>query len=153
MGKYSTGIIRHKALQPLSHHHREALFIALHLKRAGTDKARFSLTKVLSDTKEYWEKKGKQHLRLEEEVLLPAFAKFSSIDSPEIKQMLVEHVQLRSCMNTLLLNSEVNLAYLNNTGNLLESHIRKEERLIFPFIEAAMPEEKLQEVALLLHEK
>ncbi|WP_185819610.1 hemerythrin domain-containing protein [Salibacterium salarium] len=154
MGKYSTGIIRHEALQPLSRHHREALFTAINLKRAGTDKARFSLKKVLSDTKEYWEKSGKRHLRQEEEILLSAFAEFRSLDCPEIKEMLEEHVNIRAQMNKLLSKGyEDNIEEMNKTGELLEDHIRKEERRIYPFIEKALSEEKLKELVSLLHER
>ena len=40
---------------------------------------------------------------------------------------------------------------MNELGELLETHIRKEERIIFPMIEEALPEEKLQELGFYLH--
>ncbi|WP_228550225.1 hypothetical protein [Salinibacillus xinjiangensis] len=72
MEKRNKGIQRHDSLYPLSHHHHHALFLALKLKRIGTEK---------SELKYFWEKDGNQHFRDEEEIVLPVFAQISRLNN------------------------------------------------------------------------
>lgn len=127
------------------------LHTALKLKRAGTKESRISMEEILQDAKNFWEPGGQEHFREEEEILLPTYAEYAKIDQPEIVEMLLEHVSIRSGMNRLLKN-ELNIEEMHELGNLLEKHIRKEERIIFPMIEKALPEEKLKEIETYLHE-
>ena len=145
------GIKRHEALHPLSHHHMKALHMALKLSRAGTEKSRITIPEISHELDTFWNDDGKQHFREEEEILLPAFAQYASIDLPEIKEMLMEHVKVRALINMLLQPDEANISIMHELGELLELHVRKEERIIFPMIEQALPEEKLQELAPYLH--
>lgn len=84
---------RHEALQSLSHHHHHALVQALKLKRAGTDKSDHSLTDIQSDLEAFWYPGGNEHFREEEEILLPVYCRYASIDQPLIKKY---------CWSTLL---------------------------------------------------
>ncbi|SFE36465.1 hemerythrin domain-containing protein [Alteribacillus iranensis] len=152
MGK-GKGIKRHESLYPLSHHHHSALFLALKLKRAGTEEARDSVEKVWHDLKEFWEPDGQNHFREEEEILLPAYYEYGPIETPEIQEMLIEHVKIRSAFYSLIQDSpdstpEELLPRMHELGQMLEEHVRKEERIIFPVIEKAIPEEKLQELSV-----
>lgn len=151
MSEKRQGIKRHEALHPLSHHHTQALFIALKLRQAGTEKSRFTTEEVKKDVQDFWNPEGNEHFREEEEILLTAFAQYASIERPEIVEMLLEHVKIRAQMDTILKTKETDIGLMNDLGVLLESHIRKEERIIFPMIEAALPEEKLQELGSYLH--
>jgi hemerythrin-like domain-containing protein len=65
--------------------------------------------------------------------------------------MLLEHVTIRSQMNRLL-SGKLDFAAMRELGKLLQTHIRKEERVIFPMIERELPEEKLIELAPYLHD-
>src|SRR5699024_1194057 len=152
MVKKHKGIKRNEALYPLSHHHTNALFIALKLKQAGTKKSRLSLEEVKKDAVSFFEPGGKKHFREEEEVLLTAYAQYASIDRSEIQEMLLEHVKIRAKFDTLNKSDTIDVSFMHDLGNLLESHIRKEERIIFPMIEKAVPEEKLRELASHFHE-
>lgn len=145
------GIKRHESLQPLSRHHMIGLHVGLKLSRAGTDKSRITLDEILHDAEEFWMPGGQEHFREEEEILLPAYAEFADINQPEIIEMLLEHVVIRSKMNQLLHNA-LTLEEMRELGKLLEQHIRKEERVIFPMIEKALPEEKLIELTPYLHD-
>lgn len=89
-------------------------------------------------------------LREEEEFLLPAYAEVGDIEHPLIKLMLEEHKKIRASMDLLLKQSMATLE-MNELGHLLEDHIRREEREIFPMIEQALPEDKLQQLAPYLH--
>lgn len=151
MEKKHKGIKRHKVLQPLSRHHMVGLHTALKLKRAGTDESRWTIEETMEDLKSFWDPAGQQHFREEEEILIPAFAQYASIDREEIKEMLLEHVKIRSLIDMLLQSNEQDVPRMHELGKLLEIHIRKEERVIFPMIEKALPEEKLQELAPYFH--
>lgn len=145
------GIKRHETLKPLSRHHMIGLHLALKLKRAGTEKSRLTLEEIVQDAREFWQPEGQEHFREEEEILLPTYAEFADINHPEIVTMLLEHVQIRSGINKLLEQKKFTLPEMHQLGMLLEQHIRREERLIFPMIEKALPEEKLEELAPFLH--
>lgn len=151
MSEKRKGIKRHEALHPLSRHHTHALFIALKLRQAGTEKSRITIEEVKNDVQEFWDPDGNEHFREEEEILLTAFAQYASIEQPEIVGMLLEHVKIRAQMDTVIKSREADIGLMNDLGVLLESHIRKEERIIFPMIEAALPEERLQELGSYLH--
>jgi len=144
------GIKRHDSLQPLSRHHMIGLHVALKLSRAGTDKSRISLEEILQDAEDFWVPDGKEHFREEEEILLPAYAQYADIHDPLITEMLLEHVLIRSQMEQLLLH-KLSLPQMRELGTLLDAHIRQEERVIFPMIEKALPEEALIELAPYLH--
>src|SRR5699024_9938417 len=88
--------------------------------------------------------------REEEEIVLPVYAKYTDINKPEIVEMLLEHVQIRKGM-TQLLADELTIEEMQALGVMLQSHIRKEEQVIFPMIEAALPEDEVKNLAPYLH--
>lgn len=142
------GINRHESLKPLSRHHMIGLHVALKLKRAGTEESRWSVEEIKQDTNDFWNPDGQEHFREEEEILLPVYSRFADIEKqPEIIEMLLEHVKIRAGMDEVLRAETDDLDKLHELGLLLEAHIRKEERVIFPMIEKALPEEKLVELA------
>ncbi|MGP4105912.1 hemerythrin domain-containing protein [Virgibacillus sp. L01] len=145
------GIKRHESLQPLSRHHMIGLHLALKLKRAGTDESRLTIEEIKQEADEFWNPNGQQHFREEEEFLLPAYAQYENVEQPEIIEMLLEHVKIRAQMDNLINAKDVSLDAMHELGMLLEAHIRKEERVIFPMIEKALPEDKLHELAPYLH--
>jgi len=142
---------RHKALYPLSHHHHHALVAALKLKRAGTEKSQLTPEQIVKDVEDFWINGGNDHFREEEEVLLPAFAQYAEIQIPEITENLLEHVKIRSLVNQVIKTRPASIELMHQLGEMLESHVRKEERVIFPMIEEALPEEKLLELEPYFH--
>ncbi|TQS75409.1 hemerythrin [Ornithinibacillus gellani] len=124
-----------------------ALHLALKLKRAGTAESRLTEEEIWQELKEFWEPSGQEHFREEEEILLTAFAQYAEIRRPEIIDMLLEHIQIRAKIATLLHAQDIDIHIMHELGKLLEAHVRKEERIIFPLIEKTLPEEKLIELA------
>ena len=151
MERKKKGIKRHKSLYPLSHHHHHALFFALKLRRAGTEKSDLTLDELLTEVKQFWEPGGNRHFREEEEILLPAYAMYASVDTTEIKEMLLEHVIIRSLIQKILTAENELESLMQELGDKLEAHIRKEERIIFPMIEEKLPEEELVKLEPYLH--
>lgn len=133
---------RHPALEELSRDHHQALVVAQRLKRASdgatADRARAAFL-------EYWDRDGSAHFRDEEEVLLPALARFTDPHQPLIGRVLTDHVSIRRRVSEL--RGDASLEGLHALGDELAQHVRREERELFPLIERAMPEEELLRVA------
>ncbi|MGZ4288549.1 MAG: hemerythrin domain-containing protein [Solirubrobacteraceae bacterium] len=84
---------------------------------------------------------------LEEDVLLPAFARHHPPTDDAIVRVLTDHVDLRRRAADLATNPSPKPEDLHALGGRLHAHIRHEERILFPLIEAAMPENELIELA------
>lgn len=149
--KKRKGIKRHESLKPLSRHHMEALHVALKLSRAGTEESRLTIEEIYNDLKSFWEPNGQEHFREEEEILLVTYAKYHSIERAEFKEMLFEHVQIRALIEQVLDDDSRDITRMHELGELLNDHVRKEERVIFPLIEESLPEDVLEEIAPYLH--
>ena len=133
---------RSEALAPLSRDHHQGLFVALQLKRAEPETA----ANARQDFLDFFEREGARHFRTEEEVLLPAYARHGEPDQPEVVRVLVDHVDLRRRAQDLAASPDPDPAELHELGERLESHIRHEERVLFPLIEEALPLEELEQV-------
>jgi hemerythrin-like domain-containing protein len=134
---------RSDALAPLSRQHHQGLFAAMKLKRAdaaGAAEARAVFV-------DFWEREGRDHFRVEEEVLLPAYARHGEHDHPAVVRVLVEHVDLRRRGEDVAAAADPDPAALNELGERLERHIRHEERVLFPLIEEALPPDELTRLA------
>jgi hemerythrin-like domain-containing protein len=137
------GVKRSEALQSLSREHHGGLTAALRLKRATTGTAREACETFLA----FWADEGRDHLRAEEEVLLPAFAAHVSADHQAIVRVLVEHVDLRRRALEIGAGTAPAPAQLRELGERLERHIRHEERVLFPLIEEALPDVEIERLA------
>ncbi|MHB1684629.1 MAG: hemerythrin domain-containing protein [Bacilli bacterium] len=140
-------IKRHPSLQPLSRHHFHGLVIAQNLLRAGTEPDSLAIMDVRSDLAEFWSSGGRDHFREEEEILLPVYSRYAPLDRPEISEMLLEHIRIRSLVDQIVTRQVESEAVMHELGVLLRDHIRKEERVIFPLIEAALPTDELERLA------
>lgn len=140
-------IKRHEALKPLSRHHMSALHLALKLRRIGTDESDQTPEQLRKEVASFWIPDGQAHFREEQEILLTTFAKHADIQRPEIQDMLIEHVQIWALMDQITATENIDLNMMHELGVLLDGHVRKEERIIFPMIEQALPESILQEMA------
>lgn len=141
------GLKRHEVLQPLSRHHMIALHLSLKLRRIGTEKSTLTAEELKQEVKNFWEPEGERHFREEEEILLPTYSKYGSIDDRLIIEMLLEHVQIRALVHDIMDAPTPDVQQLKKLGTLIEQHVRKEERVIFPMIEKALPETVMQKMA------
>jgi iron-sulfur cluster repair protein YtfE (RIC family) len=133
---------RSEALARLSRQHHQGLFVALRLKRADSAGAVEARRAFL----EFWEAEGREHFRIEEEVLLPAYARHGAHDHPAVVRVLTDHVDLRRRAGDLAATESPEPETLHHLGERLEGHIRHEERVLFPLIEEALPDDELTRV-------
>src|SRR5699024_8288925 len=107
------------------------------------EKSQLTLEEIRKEAEEFWNPNGQNHFREEEEILLPAYAQYADINDATVRDVLLEHVTIRSHMSKLLSKEGMNIEEMQAYGALLECNIRHEERVVFPLIDQALPEVKL----------
>ena len=146
---------RHKSLFSLSHEHQHGLALALKLKypkRQLSSSNEAEISELKSELADKYENILRKHFRKEEQYLVPGFE-----ENKLMKQMLGEHIKLEGLYNKIVSNSEgwkleQQRDMLNLFGELLDLHIRFEERELFPMIEKSLSEEQLEELGKKLKE-
>jgi hypothetical protein len=137
---------RDAALASLSRDHHQALVVALNCRRAAAptaDEARAALAA-------FWPVHGRRHFRLEEEILLPAYAGHGDPHHPLVARALCDHVAIRHRADAVLGASHPTVTDLHELGGMIAAHVRFEERELFPLIERAMPLAQLAALAAAL---
>jgi hemerythrin-like domain-containing protein len=139
---------RHPSLRELTVDHHHALVQAHRLiKAADGDEAahRYAAQEFLN----FWHSHANAHFREEDEALLPFFARFGEVNQEPINQMLREHVLIRRLVKDLQqqVSTHIEAASLRTLGQTLEAHVRLEERVVFPILEATLPENVMPELA------
>ena len=139
---------RHKQLQPLSRQHHNGLLAALLLKK-GIKKA--ADPKVMAAfILNFWSNDLQAHFNSEETVLIPAL-KETSFDETLSRRLLNEHTALRSYIYSLQ-EDDASASTTEDFADLLEQHIRFEEKIYFPEAEKILNEQQLQKLGDALHE-
>lgn len=128
---------RHPALAPLSRDHHHALVAAQRLRGATAETEEGAIRAFL----DFWDPEGQQHFRLEEDILLPAYAAHGDPRHPAVVEVLLDHLAIRRDA-TLLLGAP-SLETLHALGERLADHVRREEHELFPLIEQTVPEPEL----------
>lgn len=131
---------RDDSLRPLSREHLKALTTAKKLREAAGP---VGLAEIFMS---FWNEDGKRHFRIEEEVLLPIWAQHGVIDRPGVTRMLDHHLAIRRwALEVEARGLSVEDAHV--LGELLDNHVRFEERELFPLIEATLGESALGQLA------
>ena len=130
--------MRHPSLIPLSHDHHHGLALALRcrkqalgqIKPMGAPGLRERADEVLA----FYQSNLVAHFRAEEEVLFPLLRSTVTQSVSLIDDLVREHAQIREAM--VQLKAGTGLAkIIFDLGDLLERHIRREERELFPLFE------------------
>jgi hemerythrin-like domain-containing protein len=141
-------------LHPLSQHHHFALIQALEMRRAAESPAEKRAAAVQRQAEKFvrfWHKSGHVHFREEEEMLLPAYARHTRLDrDAEVMRVLADHAEIRAAVldfdQRLAAKIPIDAEEMGRLGKLLHDHVRLEENVVFPRIEKALGEEKLNEM-------
>lgn len=136
---YDRGMKRSSELAVLSREHHVALELALRLQRATEADAALLRVAALG----FWRDEGREHFRLEEELLLPAFAAHVGEQDEDIERVLAEHADIRRRIDELERQNAPEVAALTALGEVLRDHVRHEERTVFGRVEAALDDEQL----------
>jgi iron-sulfur cluster repair protein YtfE (RIC family) len=133
---------RSRALAPLSRDHHHALVVATRLRRVTPFTAESARDAFLA----YWNQEGHEHLREEEEILLPAYGRHANPHHPLIARVLCEHITIRA-LACAVGETSPPIATLQELGLALSDHVRLEERSLFPLIEETVPPAELERLA------
>jgi iron-sulfur cluster repair protein YtfE (RIC family) len=134
---------RSDALAQLSRDHHHGLVVAQQLNRATETTAAAARDSFLR----FWEHEGHEHFCIEEDLLLPVFARHQPPTHDAIVRVLTDHVDLRRRAADLATDLSPTLDVLHDLGERLHAHIRHEERVLFPLLEAALTDHELSELA------
>jgi hemerythrin-like domain-containing protein len=133
---------RSPELRDLSEQHHHGLVAARRLRQVALGKV--PLTEAVAGFLLDWHDEIQPHFRAEEEILLPEFARFVPEDHALIVRTLTEHVALRRAVRELARSDGEALQALAGTiGQSLDDHIRFEERVLYPAVEATLTKEDL----------
>ena len=139
---------RHDSLIPLSREHQYALLLCLRINRGlPVHKEDMSWLQTKAEMViQFFEGDLTTHFMAEEEVLFPAMRNFSGA-AELISELSIEHRKLEALASQLRrIEPELIAATLKDFAALLESHIRKEERKLFPIYEQQASVENTQAV-------
>jgi hemerythrin-like domain-containing protein len=139
---------RDAALASLSRDHHLALVVGQKLRRVTVD----GYAQAREAALVYWRAHGRTHFRIEEEVLLPAYAGYGDPHHPLVARALCEHAAIRYQIDVIARDQRGKLADLRELGTQLGNHVRLEERRLFPLIERSMPAAELAVLAAALEE-
>ena len=131
---------RNENLVPLSRDHHFGLLCCWKIRQGI--KKEVSYERIKNYINYYWEKNLHNHFKTEDDVL------------PELSneglqnQMEKEHVEIHRLINTI--NQSEDERLLLDFANALQSHIRFEERVVFPNYEEMLSADQLDEIGNLL---
>ncbi|ULQ57539.1 hemerythrin domain-containing protein [Flavihumibacter rivuli] len=133
---------RAQSLQPLSRQHKGALMACLLIKKGVSKQAPVAVMKdFLLQT---WEMDIAPHMQEEEHTLIP-FMKSYNDQQPLADAILRDHELLR--LGFAHLRQEgVSVGLIESLANLLEQHIRFEERTVFQSLQSHLNEEQLNKL-------
>ena len=144
---------RHEALIPLSRDHHGTLILSRLLRSDAPpykglplevkEKAEYALKHYREELLHHFE---------QEEKMIPVLKGVNTTLDSLLACMKVEHQELHSLFNSITMNEELS-SQLDKLGRALESHVRKEDREIFPLIQECCTEEVLNKLAVILIEK
>ena len=129
---------RHPALIALSQDHHHGLALALRCRKQSLGQLKpmgaEGLRARAKEFRDFFSTNLIRHFRAEEEIIFPLLTAGSTQARSMIEELLADHQRIRSTERSL--ETESGLAkLLFDAGDLLERHIRREERELFPLIE------------------
>lgn len=129
---------RHPSLIPLSHDHHHGLALALRCRKQALGRLKpmgpAGLKERAEEFRDFYRRNLARHFQAEEGILFPFMRAAIPESVPLVDALLGEHEELRGFPPRL--EGETGLAKaLFDAGDLLERHIRREERELFPLFE------------------
>src|SRR6266849_4264103 len=139
--------MRRPGLIPLSHDHHHGLALALKCRKQGLGQIKpmglEGLRERARELCDFFTANLFTHFRAEEEVLFPLLRSLVPESRTMIDELTTDHERIRSAK--VQLESDTGLGKLVfDLGDLLERHIRREERELFPLFEQRVGDEDAQ---------
>jgi iron-sulfur cluster repair protein YtfE (RIC family) len=130
--------MRHPALVPLSHDHHHGLALALRCRKQALGQLKplgaEGLRERAGEFGDFFSNELIPHFRAEEEVLFPCMRERVPESAALIDELVGDHEKIRRAIPQLERQTALG-KLIFDLGDLLERHIRKEERELFPLFE------------------
>lgn len=142
---------RHPGLVPLSHEHRQVLFIAQVIRRGAVRYrgAPNTTAEKMTYARQSLTALALPHMQREEDILFPAVRGRDDVVDALIAVLIPEHRRITADIATLH-DDGVDAATLeerlNALGILIETHVRREERALFQRLQGVLTDEALREL-------
>ena len=120
---------RSASLTPLSHEHHHGLVVCRRVQEGL--KLGIPADRISAYVRDFWERDLQRHFEEEESVIFS----LPGTDGRLVQQAVDEHAQIRRYLAQLSEPGADEAALLAQWAGLLQSHIRFEERTLFPHIE------------------
>jgi len=136
---------RHPGLVPVARDHVHALSIAARLRRGPRDaRGQWPSDPVdqAARLQHFLEHELRPHFALEEALVFP-LARQHSPEAAALVTLLVEDHRALERMVLALAGTVPDASALAEIGRLLETHVRREDRTLFPLMEAEVPDAAL----------
>jgi hemerythrin-like domain-containing protein len=129
---------RHPVLIPLSHDHHHGLALALRcrkqalgqIKPTGVEGLRLRASEFIA----FYTTAFRSHFEAEEKILFPKMSLYVPESRQLIADLVRDHETVRLAVPQLQVNSGL-AKVIFDLGDVLERHIRREERELFPMFE------------------
>jgi iron-sulfur cluster repair protein YtfE (RIC family) len=130
--------MRHPSLIALSHDHHHGLALALRCRKQALGQIKpmgaTGLRERADEVVAFYTNNLVAHFRAEEEILFPPLRSLGPQSASLIEALESEHGQIRRAVEQIKMGSGL-AKLIFDLGDLLERHIRKEERELFPLFE------------------
>ena len=142
---------RHRSLHILSQDHHNGLITAQLIKKNSPEYPK--LPKSIEGKRDYairfYDDELVKHFADEEEILFPVLKERVYELDKFVKELTEEHRIIEDYIKKLKLKEDIEIN-LDKLGNILENHIRKEERLLFPKVQDILNEEEINKIGEIL---
>lgn len=135
---------RNKNLIELSRDHHHGLLLGWKIKQGF--KYNVALQDMVSYIKHFSEEALFPHFDEEEEQL---FIYLPEDDEYRLRA-IADHQEIRSLIADIISSEAIDEAMLLNLANILETHIRFEEREMFPYMEVTLSEQQLEQIGAVI---
>ena len=139
---------RNENLKTLSWEHHDGLVTAFRLQQGIKNKISVNILKKY--ILHIWDKALQHHFWQEEQVILTLKEK-SKDGKAVVDKMMDDHKIFRELIDQLK-KEKISIKQISDFENILNQHIRFEERQLFPFIESNLSQEELVEIGVFLRQ-
>ena len=141
--------MRHPSLVPLSHDHHHGLALALRCRKQALGQLKpmgsAGLRERAKEFLDFYRANLAAHFRAEEELLFPLMRSAAPGCDGMIDELVENHEEIRQAISRLEARTGLAKAIFD-LGDMLERHIRKEERELFPLFEARVEAVKAETI-------
>lgn len=133
---------RHESIVALSREHHFGLLFCWKVRQGL--KMHVPSERIQPYVKYFWDNHLQGHFKVEETLLFPL------LRDNLVEQAISEHEHIRQLVKTVITVEPVKPDQLLTLADILDDHVRFEERTLFPYLEKELPENKLSELGMRL---